>query len=191
MALCVQLDRLLEFVKASASSNETGVVVRPLPAVTALVHRQRGNISLKSTKESSGFPLVLAAVKVSARQHVSCRRVCRHHGLTPGRKFARHQIDQHHKSLEAKDRGVGHEPNLLQRSVDSEMRLSALCCRSTPNLAMSLPSSPGAFPRLREQASFRVCGGALPRNGGSYRSASAAVTQMGAATGWLQRNSLG
>ena len=37
------------------------------------------------------------------------------------------------------------------------------------------------FPRLRR--------GDRPPCGGSYRSASAAVTQMGAAIGWLQRNS--
>ena len=52
------------------------------------------------------------------------------------------------------------------------MSLSALCCRSSPHLAMSLPSLLGA----------------LPRCGSSCRSASAAVTQMEAAIGWLQRN---
>ena len=66
----------------------------------------------------------------------------------------------------------GHEPDFIAHSVDSEMSLSALCCRSSPHLAMSLPSLLGA----------------LPRCGSSCRSASAAVTQMEAAIGWLQRN---
>ena len=49
----------------------------------------------------------------------------------------------------------------------------ALCCRSSTYLAMSLPSLFGA----------------LPRCGSSHRSATAAVTQMGAANGWLHGKS--
>ena len=47
-----------------------------------------------------------------------------------------------------------------------------------PHLAMS-----PRFSALRGQSSFRVCGGAP----GSYRSASAALTKVGAAVGWLHR----
>ena len=43
----------------------------------------------------------------------------------------------------------------LQHSMDSEVSLSALCCRSSRYLAMILPSLLDAFPRLRAQSQFR------------------------------------
>ena len=57
------------------------------------------------------------------------------------------------------DEGLGHEPHFILTLVDSEMSLAALCCRSSPYLAVSLPSLLGALPRLRRA----VLGPRLPR----------------------------
>ena len=70
------------------------------------------------------------------------------------------------------DKGLGRKPGSI--AIGGQRgEFVALCCRSSPHLAMSLPS-------LR---------GALPRCGSSPRAASAAATQMGASVGWLKRNS--
>ena len=74
----------------------------------------------------------------------------------------------------------------LQHSMDSEVSLCALCCRSSPHLAMSPCPSP-----LRGQVSSRVCGGTSFRDAGAVTVSAIAAVSPDGGSNWMAAEELG
>ena len=149
--------------------NGIGVVVRALPGVTALL-TEKEETQFEVDKESSGFPQVLVCL---ARPRLSCRRVARHHGLTPWRGFALPKTDKFHNSGEAENRGMKHDPDFIAKlgtQRDELVRSLLFIGASRPE-----PSPAGSGWAW----CFIAISGDDP--GSSHRSASAAATK------WVQQ----
>ena len=96
---------LLGFVRASALYDGIGVVVRAHAAVTALLHRRRGNEESEVDEESSGLPLVLvAAVKGLGKIALVLSKGCSTSWSHSLEKFGATKIDELQKSLEVEPR---------------------------------------------------------------------------------------
>ena len=188
MALCVQLEKvqfrdvtdlhqaLLGFVKTSALCDGLCVVVRALPAVTALLHRRRKNRNLYPVVCHLSWVTPVKGLCKTALVLSKGRSTSWPHSLE---KFGATKMDKLQKSLVAEDRGLGHEPHFIATLGGQRDELVRVLLPFIAILGDELfkftwrPSeTAGCSPRST-----------LLRCGSSYRSVFAAVTQMVAAIG--------
>ena len=104
------------FVKASALDDGIGLVVRALPDVTDLLHRQRGNTNLE-WNPVVGHVSCVTPVK-GLRKTVTCPVDWLLNMMVslPGEVGAKKRVEV-----------LGTNQTSLQHSVDNEMSLSAFC----------------------------------------------------------------